>query len=73
MANDTEHRQIHERSCVNCARSWYHEHDIGEVTNNGKEGWVCDGPNPGKANLKGFPFTTEQKCFESANIAAFVA
>jgi hypothetical protein len=52
-------------NCNDCKHSWYHEHDIGEVVNIGKEGWVCDGASNGNvANLKSFPFQTKQKCFE---------
>lgn len=57
-------KKPHERSCCFCDKRWYHEHDIGEVVNIGKEGWVCDGASNGNvANLKSFPFKTEQKCF----------
>ena len=55
----------HMKSCYMCKRCWYHENLPGEHLSDGPEGWVCDGhQNPGVANLKSFPFRTEQKCFE---------
>lgn len=55
----------HKKSCWNCENRWYNEHSPGEVTNIGKEGHVCDGhKNSGVANLRSFPFRTEQPCYK---------
>lgn len=54
---------VHPESCMNCRLWWYNESYYGEGTYMGEAGHICDGPHPGKANLKGFPFMTKQKCF----------
>ncbi|MCK4883571.1 MAG: hypothetical protein KAS30_01745 [Candidatus Diapherotrites archaeon] len=59
-----EKKERHPESCLFCAWSWFHEHDIGEVTNTGNEGWVCDGHKRQVGNLKHFPFRNKQACFK---------
>ena len=60
-----EKKKPHSRSCVNCRWCWYDEASFGEAPYNGHAGWVCDGrKNSGVANLKQFPFITQQACFQ---------
>ncbi len=64
---ENNNKEPHPESCYNCVLKWYNETYYDE-TPRGKDGWVCDGENPGKANLKGFPFLTKQKCFSKERI-----
>ena len=58
-------KKPHPRSCVYCKDKWYHSAEIGEF-NSDPSGWVCEGhKNHGVANLKSFPFRTEQPCFNT--------
>ena len=61
----SEKKAIRPKSCVHCTWCWYHEASYGEVVSEGPSGWVCDGrKNGGVANLKHFPFITQQACFQ---------
>lgn len=62
--------KYHEESCQNnCKHLWWHEPDIGEVTNLGDyRGYVCDGnETAGVVNLTSFPFKTKQDCYGQKN------
>lgn len=47
-------KTIHKKSCLKCKFLWYHV---------GSSRWFCHGlKKPGIANLRSFPFSTEQSC-----------
>ena len=64
----TMQKTPHPESCYNCTLKWYND-TYYDATPMGEDGWVCDGVYPGKANLKGFPFVTKQKCFTKKEVS----